>query len=124
MAKPPVKAGVSAKVSNPVPAGVVAAVLTWALTYFIPAFHSGIPPAAEPLIVGASYGIAAWATGYASTHRATAGEVMTALDQARALLQAEGESVVHAGSVASAAGRHAAPAPALPAATIPAPPQP
>lgn len=77
---------ISAKVSNGTLVGIVSSLLTWALTYYIPAWHSGIPPALAhviPAVVGAGgYFIG----GYRSRHRATVEEVTTALDDAEQLI--------------------------------------
>jgi hypothetical protein len=104
------KAGISAKVSNANLGGAALAVLTACLTLFVPAWRQGIPDVAEPFIVAGAYGLAAFGTGWWSTHRASAAEILTALEQAKALLAAEGAAVAEAGAIAPALAAAARPA--------------
>jgi hypothetical protein len=55
------------------------ALVTWALTTYIPSWHSGIPPTLAPLLPGLIGVIGAFSGGYLSTHRVTAQELATAL---------------------------------------------
>jgi hypothetical protein len=70
---------VSAKVSNGGLVGVAGLLITWGLTYFIPAWHSGIPPALAGIIPGALSVAGYLLGGYFSKHQATLREVTAAL---------------------------------------------
>jgi len=83
------RAGISAKVGNGTLDGALLAAVTWGLTYFIPAWHSGIPgPVGDalPAIVGL---VGYFGGGYLSTHRATVQEVRAAVEEARQVLALE-----------------------------------
>jgi len=80
---------ISNKVGNGTLTGAAVALLTWALTYFIPAWHSGLPPAVGDLLPAAVGVIGYFAGGYLSTHRATVAEVERAIAEAEAVISAD-----------------------------------
>lgn len=79
---------ISNKVSNGGAAGIAATVVTAALVYFIPAWHSGIPQFAQLLITGGIGAVGYFGGGWLSKHKATVTEVKTALDELAGLEQA------------------------------------
>ena len=76
----------SNKVSVGTLTGMITMGLTWALTYFIPAWHHGIPAALAPLIPGAAGVIAGLVAGYLARHKATASELEVAFQDAEKVL--------------------------------------
>ena len=77
---------VSNKVSIGTLTGTITLGLTWALTYFIPAWHHGIPTALQPLIPGFAGVLAGFVGGYLAHHRATTAELAVAVKDAEDLL--------------------------------------
>lgn len=76
---------ISAKVANGSLTGLATGLVTWALTYFIPAWKSGIPPALAPLVPALVAIAGYFAAGYLSRHKATAGEIARALAELEAI---------------------------------------
>jgi len=85
------QAPVSDKVGNGTLVGSAAALVSWALTYFIPAWHSGIPAPLQALIPGVVAAAGYFIAGYRSTHSATVAEVTTAVRDAIAIQAAAQE---------------------------------
>jgi hypothetical protein len=78
---------ISSKVSAATLTGTATGALTWILTYFVPAWHHGIPSSlaqALPWLVGTA---GAFGGGYAAKHRATAAEIDAAIVDAEKVLQ-------------------------------------
>jgi hypothetical protein len=77
---------ISAKVGNGTAVGTAVGLVTWALTTFIPAWHTGIPVQLAnvlPLVIGV---IGYFVGGYLSTHQATVTEVETAISNANKVI--------------------------------------
>lgn len=83
---------VSPKVSNGTLAGLASTLLTSALVYFVPSWHSGLPGFAPYLISGAVGAIGYFGTGYLSKHPATAAEIATAIADMEKIASAVGTS--------------------------------
>lgn len=77
---------ISPKVSGGTLAGLPAAIMTWILTTYIPAFHSGIPPQIQPLVPALVGVIGFFWAGYSSKHKATAAEIEIAMQEAETIL--------------------------------------
>jgi len=84
---------VSAKVANGAVTGALVAAITWGLTYFIPAWHSGIPGPVGDALPAVAGLIAYYAGAWWSTHRATMPEVERALADAAVILAQERQAV-------------------------------
>jgi hypothetical protein len=102
---------ISPKVYGAVSASSLLTFITWGLTTFVPAFHSGIPPALASLlpgIVGAFLG--AGIGGYVPAHNVTPIEFVTAIKNVDTLYD-----VIHPSLEISGSVEHLAPAsPLLP----------
>lgn len=76
---------ISGKVSNGSLSGIVVLTITWILTTYIPAFHSGIPPALAQLIPGLVGAAGYFGGGYLARHKATPDEIEAAIQDAIAV---------------------------------------
>lgn len=91
----PVKrAPVSGKVANGTLGGGAVTLLVWALTYFIPSWHSAIPGGLETLLPGALGALGFYITGFASKHQATTDEVIHAVQKGEVILS-QVENAIH-----------------------------
>lgn len=77
---------VSAKVSVGALGGSAVSAITWILTTYIPAFHSGIPPTLQPVIPAILGVIGYFTTGYSAKHQATVEEIETAFQDAEKVI--------------------------------------
>jgi hypothetical protein len=84
------KAPISQKVYGASGGGLALGLVTWALTTFIPAWHSGIPPTLQPLIPALVAVVGAFAGGWFSKHRLTPQELQDAITFAKSI-----ESIIH-----------------------------
>lgn len=94
MTSTPGKAPISGKVANGTIGGTAVALITWALTYFIPAWQSGIPGPLQALLPGVLGAAGFYITGFASRHQATTDEVIAAVRKGEVVI-AEIEAVLH-----------------------------
>lgn len=77
----------SNKVSNGTTLGILGTLISAALVYFIPAWHSGIPSVWQMVIAGGIGALGYFGGGWMSTHKATMSEIQAAVTDAEALMK-------------------------------------
>lgn len=87
------RAAISGKVANGTIGGTAVTLITWALTFFIPAWQSAIPSGLQALLPGILGAVGFYISGYASKHQATTDEVIAALKKGE-LVIAEIEAAI------------------------------
>lgn len=88
------KAPISGKVANGTIGGTAVALITWVLTYFIPAWQSGIPGPLQALLPGVLGAAGFYISGFASKHQATTDEIIAAVRKGEVVV-AQIEAVLH-----------------------------
>jgi hypothetical protein len=79
------KAPISQKVYGASGGGLALGLVTWALTTFIPAWHSGIPVTLQPLIPALVGVVGAFLGGWLSKHRITPQELQEAVNFSKSI---------------------------------------
>lgn len=92
-AAPPRKP-LSAKVTNGTVGGVAVGLVTWALTWFVPAWQSAIPGPLQALIPTVLGAAGYYITGFSTKHQATTDEIVRAIRSGEVVL-AEVEKAIH-----------------------------